>query len=657
MFNCMRKKVAGRAISACCLFFVLIGIFLAPQVADAAQILQSSNSSMFGNPQINENKALIKINSSGVKYIRHTKYEQSNWKGPTAYKQLRATTSFTAFAYSCPGYYMTRVYSDSAGTNMIGWVRTYVANSDIKNSSCAQLYDDSKTLPPSTQKINVTHPSDTVEEPSKMVSSTAPVSASTPIVRDTSDEDLIEYQAGQVDPATLSAEEACKAKASSTGVAWQLKYKESSKTWECVITSDCFYNSTLWHCSAPTVAQKNAESATTIDNPDRNLYNVTSCSDAASPECMEMFGMGSYSRPNNQVENVYVIKEENPPVDSGGEEEEPTPDPDPEKPTVPSGECPIGAGGGVVADNCDAMVMGCFEDGIKCDPTPSNKTCNAGIADDRDPYSWMDRTEDGQCARFYICYGDSTYVGHEQFCRNTSGVGGDVGTTDPTEPTEPEAPNCDEDIWNEECVPSCYCPKLEKYGAGLGFMCCVWDCPGLDGIVDGFKDFIANDAIGEATAPPVPEFDPPPMPNIFDILNDVEQRKPDPITTTEDPALETSTFTADDVRMEAEEIPTREDPTGGFKITDPLESLPEDGSTAPRPKEEMDTIKYPGGSGNTEHIDGDRVPKPGNGGTSSDSVPYPKSSNNIVKPPEYSDSVKPPSYSDQAEYPTMNGGK
>ena len=285
------------------LLLISFSFFFTSQV-DAAEILQSKGSG-FSSPTVQDNKVRINLTGGNVKYIRHTKYEQSSWNNPTAYKQLRASSSFTGFAYSCPGYYMTRIYSDSAGTNLIGWVRVYVSNSDINNAACPSISDTTKNVPPTTKKINVTHPSDVVDEPSKMITQSTTVSSSSPVVRDTTDEDLVEFSAGQVPEGTLTAEQACNVKAANTGVAWQLKYNSNTSSWECVVTSDCMNNAGLWHCNAPTVSERYAASLTTIDNPERDLYNEDSCSDATAANCLDMYSMSNYSRPTNDVVNEH----------------------------------------------------------------------------------------------------------------------------------------------------------------------------------------------------------------------------------------------------------------------------------------------------------------------------------------------------------------
>jgi len=88
----------------------------------------------------------------------------------------------------------------------------------------------------------------------------------------------------------------------------------------------------------------------------------------------------------------------------------------------------------------------------------------------------------------------------------------------------------------------------------------------------------------------------------------------------------------------APEIPVREDPTGGFNIVDPLTTLPEDGSTAPRPQEELEDIPYPGGTGSMQ----EGLPKPSNSEEHSTKVPMPKEPVGSAKPSDTGGSAKYP---------------
>lgn len=612
---------------------LFLGFFTFSQAADAATIISQSGG-IFSSPQVAQNKVKINMNTSAVKYVRHTKYNDSSWTDPAAYKQLKATSNYTGFAYSCPGYYMTRVYSDSNGTNMIGFIRVYVSDTDIKNASCDRVEPEDRTPP--RHQINVTHPSDTVKEPTKMVDSTAKPSPSAPIVKNQVDEDDVQYLNGQVDPATLSADQACKQQAASTGVDWSLRYNSNTSTWQCVVVSDCMYDSSQWYCSAEKF-DPNKYKPTTIDNPERNLYVVSACSDAAADDCMSMYMMGPGSAPNNSlVTNEYsAIPTTNP---GGGEEQPPTePEPPGEDSGLgggyegPSGECPVGSANGVVYDDCRVYVDSC---GTDCDPTPSDKTCNAGVGDDRDPYSWQERTEDYQCARFFVCWGDSPYKTNEQYCADTLSGGGDAGTTEPTEPT---GPNCEQDIWAEECLPSCYCPDLGKYGQELGFMCCIFECPGWSDFMGFITDTVTS-AIGDISTPEVEPLPGPVQPE-NPITPTVDKKQLPPPTGQEDPGLGDASFDANDLKS-GEEIPVREDPTGGFDIVNPMDQLEGTAKEAPKPK--LEDLQRP--QPNT--------PKPGTG--QEDQAKWPTYGGGSATQPSAPGTAQQPSTGGEAKQPDMD---
>ena len=156
-----------------------------------------------------------------------------------------------------------------------------------------------------------------------------------------------------------------------------------------------------------------------------------------------------------------------------------------------------------------------------------------------------------------------------------------------------------------------------------------------------FKNFLAFDVVGSAYAPPVPDLPAPSYPNIFDVLNGVDERNPAKPTGQEDPQLGTSSFNANDVMNGAPEIPFEEDTTGGFEILNPLDTL--DGNLADPPTQELETIPYPGGSGSSS-----------GGGTpawNGSEIKQPSNPSGTAKPPDASGSAKPPTTDGSYKYP------
>lgn len=160
-------------------------------------------------------------------------------------------------------------------------------------------------------------------------------------------------------------------------------------------------------------------------------------------------------------------------------------------------------------------------------------------------------------------------------------------------------------------------------GGACGELCKIFECPGWGEYLGTLYD-VAKFAVGDVEAPPVPDLPRPNTPNIFDVLNDVEQRNP--AKPTGQDGMSDTPFDATDVKNSAPEIPVREDPTGGFNIVDPLTTLPDDGSTAPKPDGEK--LQYPGGSG--KPLEG--VPKPNEDYNSK--IEKPKNPGGTAKPPD-----------------------
>lgn len=193
-------------------------------------------------------------------------------------------------------------------------------------------------------------------------------------------------------------------------------------------------------------------------------------------------------------------------------------------------------------------------------------------------------------------------------------------------------------------------------------MCDLFQCPGwgdfmgqLDQIkaaippvpnwpvvADTFKDSIAPqikqdmaELIGTAPEPVMPTLPKPPdLPTEPIMLEDVRANIELP-TGKEAPGLEESTFTEDDIKTSAPVIQEREDPTGGFKIDNPIDMLPsQDEFTKNAPVEGVAPL--PGNPKDPENIaptpgdTNDTAPIPGDTG---DSAPIPGNTNNTAPIP------------------------
>ena len=192
-------------------------------------------------------------------------------------------------------------------------------------------------------------------------------------------------------------------------------------------------------------------------------------------------------------------------------------------------------------------------------------------------------------------------------------------------------------------------------------LCALFECPGWDEFMGAITDLSnitgggltredAVDLIGTVQPPPVPDIALPPMPNIFDVLEEVDERNPTQ-PTGDDGFGNEDGFNADDIRQQAPELPVEEDNTGGFNIVDPLQTLPDDGSDAPMPSQAIidDDIPYP--DSNRPNTSGGNVPTPQDT-TVDDTATYPTPGTDNISPPSYDGNATPPGYDDTAIYPT-----
>ena len=706
----------------------LIISFTVSDKADAAEVVEQKGN-VFGSPQVTEKGVKMSI-SGTVRFIRHTKFSNPEFSIAVATKQLRATTRFTATQYNCPGYYFTRAYSDTNGASLVGYAYVHVTQQDATNKNCQNI---KAAYPPETppQQFNATHPISTVNEKSKMVSSSTTVSPTQPKTISNPETVKDSDKTVFIDPTDEETEAFFKKKANYDAcldrrdmVEPGYMSRDGGFSYECVELSNCMYPSLVdWYCnsSAKNFKSEKAPTGTTIhyDIPEYTNYRTAECEDNSEEDnCNYMDEVGMDKLPTGQLENA------NTPI-----EPEPEPEPEPEIPL------------NINACKGDYEVYGILFDGIYQMPwelsnsdiqasgmettvnyinqlyvilesdTASIKVGNSNTLTNDDfigaPPCPTQEAEPGtppqesEGLHIFACRVDGTTNQYEMRLTFSEFDNSEISFTRVQNwieyPTKEQAVIMKEDggkmimtilddtadfalygyndfrddredsvifysnrltaaqiKQSEICTtsgtitepgdtndsgndgkPSCYCENLDNLGAGLGYMCCVWECPGLKDIIADGKQFLSDDLVGTAEAPPVPEFNPPPMPNIFDVLNGVDAKnQPDAPTGQNAPGLEDAGFTADDVKKAAPEIEFREDDTGGFNIIDPISNLPKDGSTAPRPKES--TAEKPDLKGGSSDYNGTATP-PGYNGTAT--------------PPKGGGTATPPGYDDKVKYP------
>lgn len=256
---------------------LLITFFGLQQTADAASVIEKSGS-IFGSPKSFDGKIRIDLSGGNVKYLRHAKYTNKSMKTAVQVAQVKKN-GITGFAYNCPGYYLTRAYSDSAGTKLIGYIRVQVVASDVKTKGCQAVSETPVTTPPPKNTINQTHPVPEVQEDNNMIGDTGgeggggikpPIK---PPVKDPYEE-----------PQYLTAKEKCDLNNNNGATMWEIRWKPLGSPVQngqvsgpyCVDMSECMYNTELWQCSAPTTPPDNStddDDATGV--PPRDQYSET----------------------------------------------------------------------------------------------------------------------------------------------------------------------------------------------------------------------------------------------------------------------------------------------------------------------------------------------------------------------------------------------
>lgn len=436
-------------------FFVCLAVFVPS--ANAAQVYKNTTS-IVGAPKVQNGELYFAVAPTALS-VKHAKYVKPDFASPVDIAVVKSKTRVTGFAYKCPGYYTSRLYSDREGMNLIGYVQTYVSKEDVGSNGCASITEPTNTpTPPVPKPI---HPVPSVDvkvnkvssEPKKAANYSAPVSEANQKCR----------EAGETSNWQLVGGSLC------CPADWKVWYDHDRNTWIC-------------------------------GDPPKDIASTYCSSDA------------KYNSATGKCESTkfeYVGSSGDYPLELASYE----------KLAINEDSYSIGSGGG----------------------------------------------SDG-------------------------GNDGDGG---------------------------------EEEGGGNCNLCKIFECPGWEEYLGTLKD-IAEFAVGDVEPPPVPDLERPKTRNIFDILNDVEQRNLDKPTGQD--GMGDTPFDAQDIKDSAPVIPVREDPTGGFNIVDPLETLPEDGSTAPKPENEQ--LQYPGGSGNPP-LEG--IPKPGDYNSK---VEIPKNPGGTAKPPD-----------------------
>jgi hypothetical protein len=212
------------------------------------------------------------------------------------------------------------------------------------------------------------------------------------------------------------------------------------------------------------------------------------------------------------------------------------------------------------------------------------------------------------------------------------------------------------------------CPGWGEYMSGLeDIKNAIPPAPDWQNVAGIFRDTIApriksdlEDVIGRTPTPPAA----PSRPAAPALPDDLDTRGIQAPTGEEAPGLGESTFSKDDIEDEAPEIQFREDPSGGFKVDNPVDGLPsqeefkqnipnEGSATLPGdPKELENPAPFPEEQENTAPSpkdEGATAPVPKDGGAA---VPFPKDEGATAPVPKDAGATAPTPGNEGATAPT-----
>lgn len=242
-----------------------------------------------------------------------------------------------------------------------------------------------------------------------------------------------------------------------------------------------------------------------------------------------------------------------------------------------------------------------------------------------------------------------------------------IAAGDLKNPTCDSGPGKDDDEGGKETCNNCAifeCPGWSDYMGKLeDIKNAIPPPPNWHEVADIFRDSIAPqikkdlaEVIGRAPEPTMPDLpkapDLPAAPPALPSLDD-KDFKDDVPKGDEAPGLGDAGFTADDIKDKAPNIPERDDPTGGFDITDPIGSLPSqeefeqnapNEGTAPLPappKEQENKAPVPGDTADAPPVPNDTPDKPPVPGADNSTAPVPGADNSTAPIPGLDGSTAP----------------
>lgn len=252
------------------IMLIFITFITSTQIVEAASVIEKT-SSIFSEPRKHDGKIRIDVKSGTVKFLRHAKYTSKDQKTAVQVAQVKGD-KITGFAYNCPGYYLTRAYSDSAGTKLVGYVRVQVVSGDVTTKGCPAVSEAKPSPPPPI--INKTHPVPDVDEPKNMVKDGKDYDDGSTSGGGTKPPKEDPYET----PKYLNEKEQCDLHNRNGVTSWEIKWADKHTNGampgpHCIDMSECMYTQ-KWYCNAPSKPPEVAEDDGATGVPPREQYSV-----------------------------------------------------------------------------------------------------------------------------------------------------------------------------------------------------------------------------------------------------------------------------------------------------------------------------------------------------------------------------------------------
>ncbi|WP_332651656.1 hypothetical protein [Lysinibacillus sp. 54212] len=612
-----------------------------------ATIYEDSTNGYIADPYKDGNRVRFTFQKT-VKSVQHTKYTDGYYStvSDSKYVVHKAKSTITGFAYNCPGYYITRLYSDAYATKFIGYIKVYVGTDVINPSGCSDVKTPNNYMGGAGQKIQPVYPDATAEDSElqkKTVSSIpntnyVPPTTSTPPSIDGCGNTRPEISGGNVNW-TPELEESVKYRGlypvhtviSEMTTVFFYKDCDTNKYYTKVFNNDdrdYEYEITDTLASCHLHAGNVQDAAKSAFNLDIAQNQVVGLDDSG---CEIKFGTITDDDPNNVP---YVCPEGTYQVDGANGSftcEEPGGELQSLHVTCKAGDDCLSLFG---SDTNDLQSL------LEADSPTTENPGEGGTVPPGEPgedWNVMQCREffkngefPSECDAVLTCFFGVDWEGQYEYCNDLAHdpVQGNADIYCLVNP----GPWCDDmgtELPGDGPPPddTCSCEALGE----MGYLCCIFECPGWQDYLGYITDTV-NMAIGDITTPEVEPLESVATPT-DPIKPQVDKKQLEPPKGKEAEGLGDASFDANDLKS-GEEINFRDDP-GGFNITNPLNQL--DGTAKEAPMPELEGLKQP--QPTAGNADSGQAEKPSYGGSATAPT-----TGGAAKQPELDESANVPTY-------------